>query len=310
MLIRIRRFGPEERVTKYNELVQNFHRAVAEVYTLKEAGLNMDLASYPHKGSYAGFDFSDIKITASRSQEIVLSYPSPEAKAQLLELMQKGTQSEPVQETEFLVDEADAVVNESEPVKKEPDAPGSKRAALVKQDDSKIFDFMSNRPVPRAKPVEAATPAEQPKKDLEEEAEAQKLEQNIAVSREVLRSIIEKDASASITVIEPKVKPVDIQSFKHVRIPDNDVKFAVSLLFPTSNTLCHTNQPSSSTSASSSSPANAFLTLPSTPPAHSQTFSPPSSIPPKLNTVSRPILPSPSPASSARCLMSAFSRSP
>jgi actin-related protein 6 len=148
-------------------------QAVAEVYTLKEAGLDPDLAKLPNRGVYSSNGsppwVNGIKLRTNDRGELILAYPPYTSAEQILEMMQRAPEwapEQPFEEDDLLADEGDVLVEEAadllDPVlpqetvpTMDPETPAFKRAAVVKIDpEKKPFDFMSNRPVPRAKPAE------------------------------------------------------------------------------------------------------------------------------------------------------------
>jgi actin-related protein 6 len=119
----------------------------------------------------------------------------------------------------------------------------------VKQDPEKKFDFMSNRPVPRAKPVE--TPVETPAETV---VEAPVVEEVVQVEEAVpvqpthapssstpsRHAELETRAQTLTDAINQLRKEARLNSentasqvnevmWRHVPLTDNDVKFAVSL---------------------------------------------------------------------------------
>jgi hypothetical protein len=144
---------------------------MTEIYALREAGLDMDLAKLPNRGIYdVPHWVGDIKLHKTAAGDLVLAYPENKSAEEFIQALQMAPEWEsatPV-EDEMLVNEAEELLVEEaedllEPVLPaeavpvmDPATPAFKRAAVVKVDsDKKPFDFMSNRPVPRAKPVEA-----------------------------------------------------------------------------------------------------------------------------------------------------------
>ncbi|KAF3036169.1 hypothetical protein E8E12_003911 [Didymella heteroderae] len=161
-------FGVNKRITDPTKLRKAFAQAVAEVYTLKQAGLDLDLSKLPNQGVYKRPSWvKDIKLYNTASGELALAFPEYRSAEQFLKVIQTvpewdAFEPETLEEDELLVEDVVApVAPEAVPVM-DPATPEFKRAAMVKQDPEKTFDFMSNRPVPRAKPVE--TPAETPVK--------------------------------------------------------------------------------------------------------------------------------------------------
>ncbi|KAH7340056.1 hypothetical protein BKA66DRAFT_544094 [Pyrenochaeta sp. MPI-SDFR-AT-0127] len=156
-------FGLRGKTTMPKELRSRFAQAIAEIYTLKQAGLDMDISKLANRGVYASPRWVRyIRLIGTKSSEIVLAFPKGKTADQFLQVMQKAPTWDSiraVEEDDLLAEDA---TNSLEPVllpeqlpTMDPDTPAFKRAAVTKVDpDKKPFDFMSNRPVPRAKPVE------------------------------------------------------------------------------------------------------------------------------------------------------------
>jgi hypothetical protein len=243
-----------------------FAQAVAEVYTLKEAGKKLDLASSRNRGIYDVPPWvKDIKLCRTEDGKVTLAYPKHKSAEQFLQAMQMvpelDAEVEPVEaveEDDLLVEEAADLLEPvlpSEPAPTmDPSTPAFKRAAIVKQDpEKKPFDFMSNRPVPRAKPIESQIVVENVAEDthvgkptasapsrLAElasafetsqtavnglrhtilELRAQRVANEVAALRSSTRS---GKASSPAT-------PGQAVKWRHVPLTDNHVKFAVSLL--------------------------------------------------------------------------------
>ncbi|EMD85416.1 hypothetical protein COCC4DRAFT_208038 [Bipolaris maydis ATCC 48331] len=152
-------FGLHTKVTRPSDLRNRFTQAIAEIYAMKQAGLEMDFSKFANRGIYdAPRWVKDIKLVKTDGGDLALAFPQHKNLEQLLESMQSAPTWEPALEEsdELLVEEAeDIVATEEQPPIMDPDTPTHKRAAVVKMDDEKKpFDFMSNRPVPRSKPVE------------------------------------------------------------------------------------------------------------------------------------------------------------
>lgn len=154
-------FAPRRNITEKKALQSSFHRAVVEVYTLKQAGMDMDLAAYEHRGAYGATDrsFSTVELFQASNGELFLKYPFKGAKAKLLEKI-RTTRAPTNSGEEELTDDMEAAMSETQGELFD-EADGTKDAnvpvvtpvkagPLVKQ-DAKPFDFMSNRPVPRTK---------------------------------------------------------------------------------------------------------------------------------------------------------------
>ncbi|KAF2852844.1 actin-domain-containing protein [Plenodomus tracheiphilus IPT5] len=166
-------FGLHRKATTPRELRQRFGRAVVEVFVLKQAGLDMDLHKLPNGGVYEAPRWvQDIKLYRTDTGKLSLAFPQHNSAEELLKLMHIAPRlEESVQEIDdVLIDAAEADVEVPTPDLQEPTmpeeqlplmdpaTPAFKRAAVVKVDADKNFDFMSNRPVPRAKPIEQPEP--------------------------------------------------------------------------------------------------------------------------------------------------------
>ncbi|KAL5114455.1 Actin-related protein 6 [Pleosporales sp. CAS-2024a] len=156
-------FGLQRRHASPQDLRMRFAQAVAEVYTLKEAGLDMDVSKLPNQGIYYCPEWiKNVKLCKTASGELALVYPEHRSAEELLELMQSrgaSKQCAALDGEDVLVEEAEYLLDPVLPAEAvptmDPVIPEFKRAAVVKIDaEKKPFDFMSNRPVPRAKPVE------------------------------------------------------------------------------------------------------------------------------------------------------------
>lgn len=129
-----------------------------EVYTLKQAELDMDLTKLPNRGIYNPPHWiSEVKTYRSSSGELVLIYPGGRTTEKLLKKMQDVPAWDPTKvwaETEqSLTDEAEDMEYEQIEQAAQLGNTEPPKVALAKVDEDKRFDFMSNRPVPRAKPV-------------------------------------------------------------------------------------------------------------------------------------------------------------
>src|SRR5262245_8639916 len=151
-------------------LHENFHRAVVEIYALKQTGKDLDMSASANRGIYDAPEWLEhIKLHRTSEGDSALVFPEERTLEALVEEIQRVPEYSPEQEQPLeeaiLAEEGEAIMSaQLEEQTMDPDTPPAKRAALVKQDpDKKPFDFMSNRPVPRAKPVEpAAEAAEMP----------------------------------------------------------------------------------------------------------------------------------------------------
>jgi hypothetical protein len=163
-------FGLHSKPTSPEDMRRRFRQAMTEVYALREAGLDMDLAKLPNRGIYdVPHWVGDIKLHRTAAGDVVLAYPEDKSAEEFIQALQMAPEWESVTsaEEEMLINEAEELLVEEaedllEPVLPaeavpvmDPATPVFKRAAVVKMDsEKKPFDFMSNRPVPRAKPVE------------------------------------------------------------------------------------------------------------------------------------------------------------
>jgi hypothetical protein len=157
-------FGLHGKVRTPAGLRNRFTQAVAEVYALKQAGLDMDVSKFPNRGVYDPPRWvQDIRLVKTDSGDLALEFPKYKSLEQFLDVMDTAPEWEGAlaEEEELLVEEVedllDPVLPEDQlpPPTMDPDTPAFKRAAVVKMEEGKKpFDFMSNRPVPRAKPVE------------------------------------------------------------------------------------------------------------------------------------------------------------
>jgi hypothetical protein len=272
-------FGLHTKPRSAEEIRARFTQAVAEVYALKEAGLDMDISKSPNQGIY---DIPrwvrKIKLYKTDSGELALAYPPFKSANDFLQAMQtvpeweSAPTFEPVEEEELLVEEAADLLEPVLPVEPvptmDPATPAFKRAAVVKLDsEKKPFDFMSNRPVPRAKPVEAEKVEEAVEAAKVQEAlEADKVEEALEIAEVMaeppvaapeLVSAVESSQAAvnklrytelddrarqiadEIFALQqsiqfkqaaaPSTTEVEEIKWRHVPIPSLDVKFAVSI---------------------------------------------------------------------------------
>jgi actin-related protein 6 len=249
------------KVKNKEKLSHYFAQAVAEIYALRAAGQGLDLASSPNRGIYDVPPWvKDIKLCRTKKGNFVLAYPENKSAKQFLKAMQAVPEletEESVAEQDLLVEEAQdllepVLLSESAPTM-DPATPTFKRAALVKQDpDKKPFDFMSNRPVPRVKPVESEKIVEKAEVDtlvveptapspsrIAELASAFEKSQTavdgpgktvreLRAQRKVKQVAALPSASGSGKV-SPSVAPGEEVKWRHVPFPDIAVKFAVSL---------------------------------------------------------------------------------
>ncbi|KAF2632366.1 actin-domain-containing protein [Macroventuria anomochaeta] len=244
-------FGVNKRTTDPVKLRKAFAQAVAEVYTFKQAGLDLDLSKLPNRGVYKRPSWAkNIKLYNTSSGELALAFPEYRSAEQFINLIQStpewdAFEPELLEDDELLVEDVVAPVVPEAPAAvpvMDPATPEYRRAAVVKQDPEKTFDFMSNRPVPRAKPVEtpvdaAGTPVVEEDVQVEEavsvppthtpsspapsrhaglETKAQSLTDAITQLRKEARLNSENTASQVNEVM-----------WRHVPLTDNDVKFAL-----------------------------------------------------------------------------------
>jgi hypothetical protein len=205
----------------------------------------MDLAALPNRGVYPRPAWvKQIKLTRADNGHLALAFPpsaSPKKFIRILQSAPKMEVVEPIEEDEELVEEliepvvpGAAVSGAAQPVM-DPATPEFKRAAMVKQDDDKKpFDFMSNRPVPRAKTVE--TP-------VVEEVVEEVVETVVApIVKTFVEPVVEPVVEKATLAEEPKnladkvakirqKTEVDEVKWRHAPITDVDVKFAVSPLY-------------------------------------------------------------------------------
>ncbi|KAF2865938.1 hypothetical protein BDV95DRAFT_530387 [Massariosphaeria phaeospora] len=258
-------FGRFEQIKDPVHLREKFHQAVVETYTLHQAGKDMNIAAFTNRGIYEPPAWiHDVTFTRSQNRDLELAFPSGKTAKQLLDKMQEVPEWNPASDGKAVGDELFAeegeVVEALEPElpTMDPDTPPARRAALVKQDpDAKPFDFMSNRPVPRAKPVEETPRAD----ELIENAEtvrpkaAPQLEFNIKVQasesaisqlrhmvydsltqssegaiasvRQTLRDTVTVMASESTTVISEPSSKLETK-WRHVPLTNPKIKFALA----------------------------------------------------------------------------------
>ena len=250
-------FGMNKRTTDPVKLRKAFAQAVAEVYTLKQAGLDLDLSKLPNRGVYKRPNWvKNIKLYKTESGELALAFPEYKSAEHFLKVIQDtpdfdAFEPEALEEDELLVEDVvEPVVPEASaavPVM-DPATPEFKRAAVVKQDPEKTFDFMSNRPVPRAKPVETPVAT-----SAETVAEAPIVEETVQVEEalpvqpthtpssstpsrhadfdtraQTLTDAITQLRNEAHLNSENTASQVNEVMWRHVPLTDNDVKFAVS----------------------------------------------------------------------------------
>jgi len=160
-------FGLHRKLTRPEDLRARFAQAVAEVYTLKEARLDLDLAKLPNRGIYDVPRWvKDIKLQKAKNGRLILAYPGSKSAEDFLKALQSAPEwdAAAVEGEELLVDGAEDLLEPVLPAEAvptmDPETPAFKREAVVKiAPEKKPFDFMSNRPVPRTKPAESTEPA-------------------------------------------------------------------------------------------------------------------------------------------------------
>ncbi|KAF1351573.1 hypothetical protein EJ07DRAFT_137371 [Lizonia empirigonia] len=237
-------FGVIKRTTDPVKLRKAFAQAVAEVYTFKQAGLDLDLSKLPNRGVYKRPSWvKNIKLYKTESGELALAFPEYKSAEQFIKIIQttpefNGCEPEALDEDELLVEDVvEPVVPEASAVPvMDPATPEYKRAAVVKQDAEKKFDFMSNRPVPRAKPIE--TPVVEEVAQVEAAAETPVVEDVVQHTPSSRYAELETQAQSLADAItqlrrearlnsEPSASQVNEILWRHVPLTDNDVKFAL-----------------------------------------------------------------------------------
>ena len=253
-------FGLHSKASRVTDIRARFTQAVAEIYALKQAGIDMDLSKFANRGVYDRPRWvKDVKLVKTESGELALALPEHKNLDDLLATMQRAPswEAEQAEPDELLVEEVieelDGTNLPQEQVPTmDPETPAYKKAAVVKQDAEKPFDFMSNRPVPRAKPV-----VEQVSQPVIEEVVVQETlntppvhaadskpvnEVAPAAASESRHAILEERAqrlAADFAALKKSVQQSRAQSsatksedtkWRHIPVTDIDVKFAVSLL--------------------------------------------------------------------------------
>lgn len=252
-------FGMHTKSKKPRELRARFIQAVAEVYGLKHAGLNMDVSKLSNRGIYNPPTWvKDVRLSRAQNGELILLCPKNKDVSQLIQAIQATPTWEPtfageeaVATEEFPLEESSEPLNTA-PAQEalptiDPDTPAFKRAAVVKMDAEKPFDFMSNRPVPRTQFLPKSERATD--KTIESNAsearpllvDAQLVELNRAVNEsqsiigELRRYFIEHRVQIldnNLEALRSAVLPAECGSavkWSEVCI-DDFVKFAVSIL--------------------------------------------------------------------------------
>ncbi|KAF2747424.1 hypothetical protein M011DRAFT_59549 [Sporormia fimetaria CBS 119925] len=228
------------RIVDRQQLDERFHQAVVEVYTLKQAGKNMDLAAYPHAGHLPPrLDFPRVKVSLSPSDGLVLNFPDAESRSELLDIIenfQGPEEAQAIEQSEDLVDEAE--VEELEAPAQPEQAP-TEAEPVIKQVKGNPFDFVSNNggvasssdittPEPvQAFDIEAVTASVQ--KSVSElrhsvlDSAAERTERAVAALRSQVRGHIESLGSESVSVIEPTASA----PASHYPLTDPALKFAL-----------------------------------------------------------------------------------
>ncbi|KZM24044.1 mitochondrion [Ascochyta rabiei] len=231
-------FGLNKRTTDPVKLRKAFAQAVAEVFALHHAGLDLDLSKLPNRGVYKRPAWvKNIKLYRTHAGDFALAFPKHTSADHFINLIHATPEydaGEPglLHADELLDDDAAAPAVPEAPAAApvmDPATPEYKRGAVVKQDAEKTFDFMSNRPVPRPAPVVEEAPVVEPvvqpthttsspapARHAELEAKAQSLTDAITQLRSEARLHSEHTASQVSEVL-----------WRHVPLTDNDVKFAI-----------------------------------------------------------------------------------
>lgn len=240
-----------KRTTEPNKLRRAFAQAVAEIYTFKQAGLDLDLSKLPNRGVYRRPTWvKDIKLYNTSSGELALAFPAYRSAEHFIKVIQETpeweVEPETFEEDELLVEDVVAPVVSEAPAAvpvMDPATPEFKRAAVVKQDSEKKFDFMSNRPVPRAKPVEtpaepAAAPVVEKVVQVEQSVPAPSTHtpSSATPSRHAELETRAQSLADAVTTLRKEARlnaantaaQVDEVMWRHVPLTDNAVKFAVS----------------------------------------------------------------------------------
>lgn len=254
-------FGRATRIRKPDVLRKNFHQAVVEIHALKQAGQELDMSKQVNRGVYESPEWiQDVQLQRDGHGEFVLSFPEGKSLETLLETMQRVPDYAPeALETEALDGELlaeEGVPLAAEPVSPpptmDPATPEFKRAALVKDDAEKPkFDFMSNRPVPRApkpaapKPAAPAAPIAQVVENViatpEPAASTPKFDFDAALATsastlgELRRAVLEASARSAEPSAARSSKtdtPDTAATWQHMPLTDVDLKFAVSSPHP------------------------------------------------------------------------------
>jgi hypothetical protein len=240
-------FGMNKRTADPNKLRKAFAQAVAEIYTFKQAGLDLDLSKLPNRGVYRLPAWAkNIKLYSTPNGELALAFPEYKSAEQFVKIITdtpewESYEPETLEEDELLVEDVVApVVPEAAaalPVM-DPATPEYKKAAVVKQDPEKVFDFMSNRPVPRAKPAETVV---EEVVQVEEVVSVEPTHTPSSASRHAELETRAQTLSDAVTALRQEAhlnaantsSQVNEIMWRHVPLTDNDVKFAVSFSLST-----------------------------------------------------------------------------
>ncbi|KAF2473090.1 uncharacterized protein BDR25DRAFT_341269 [Lindgomyces ingoldianus] len=250
-------YAPQTKVTEQSQLNNAFLRAVVETYMLIQAKQEPTLASHPERFSSEDPTWIyNVKLHAAPDGQLELNFPPEAMKEFLEEVNYREAKEQAVEEgLEEVVEEyiAEEVHAEAENSSHEPgsqsidnaiagstDAVPTKAAALVKQNEKKPFDFMSNRPVPRAKREESTMTVdevtetttvnpESPSPTAELEALASTSEEAVATMRTAVRNAIETLAAQSISIQNPTVSEgPELVDYYEIQLTDPQIKFALS----------------------------------------------------------------------------------
>ncbi|KAF1837010.1 hypothetical protein BDW02DRAFT_566426 [Decorospora gaudefroyi] len=247
-------FGLHRKVSTPSALRRRFTQSVAEVYALHQAGLDLDISKFANRGIYPPPAWVyEIKLAKTKTGELTLDFPKKRSLEGFLEIMQTvpewgaASAEAPAEEDDLFVEEAgdllDPVLPQEQLPTMDPDTPDYKRAAVVKMDpDKKPFDFMSNRPVPRTKPVEAPvveevvvqnpnppqdTPAINPE-PVNETAPAAVSESRISILQHRAQRLAKDFAALRKAVHQsPSSTSIEETRWRQIPITDTTLKFAL-----------------------------------------------------------------------------------
>ena len=242
-----------KRTTDPVKLRKAFAQAVAEIYTFKQAGLDLDLSKLPNRGVYKRPSWiKNIKLYKSENGELALAFPEYKNAEQFIKVIQStpdfdAFEPELPEEDELLVEDVVESVAPEAPAAvpvMDPATPEYKKGAIVTQNpDRKPFDFMSNRPVPRAKPVEnssLSTPVIEEVVKVEDVVPVQPTHLSPVLSRHAELETQTQSLADAITALRKEARLNSERSTSHVNevlwrcvpLNDNDLKFAVSPHYP------------------------------------------------------------------------------